>query len=193
MYIFYFIEQLNVALDSDKQSQRSLLVVINPFSGRKRAVKDFNNVVSPMLSEASIKKCQTIITKSKSHVADIVDQLDVNSVTELVLFGGDGLLHEILNIINSWEESRKCEFLDKISFGVLAGGSSNSVCAALLIERGWHGRSKKLTVENSAFLLIKGYHYMYQNGFIYNLCNNLPKILQDYLKLLDNYANYATY
>ncbi|WAR26114.1 CERK1-like protein, partial [Mya arenaria] len=74
-----------------------LVVFVNPFSGKKKAVKLYREKVLPLFELADID-VTLIETERQNHAKDLVqDSLDLNNVDGLVCVGGDGMFSEILN------------------------------------------------------------------------------------------------
>lgn len=70
-------------------------IILNPVSGNKKAGKNFRKV-EKVLQERGVE-----YTLHETHASreaeDIARELTQQGITELVVFGGDGTLHEVLN------------------------------------------------------------------------------------------------
>ncbi|KAJ3209652.1 hypothetical protein HK099_008446 [Clydaea vesicula] len=88
---------------------KKILVLINPFGGKKEAVKIYNGIPAKMFSLAGI-------------VTDV--DLNIYQYDAIITVSGDGLFHEVVNGIllrDDWEKGRK------IPLGMIAGGSASAL------------------------------------------------------------------
>jgi hypothetical protein len=76
--------------------RRKVLILINPFSGRKRAVKIFREQVEPMLKVSHVQP-HVILSERPLHVTEIAQSLNLDEYDALCTISGDGLLHELIN------------------------------------------------------------------------------------------------
>jgi len=86
--------------------EERLLVIVNPCSGRKMGVIEYEKTLLPMLKEAGIAH-DCLSTTHKRHAEERMGQQcstsdikDVSEYTGIVLVGGDGTVHEILQGIH---------------------------------------------------------------------------------------------
>ncbi|BHF60073.1 hypothetical protein SprV_0100303400 [Sparganum proliferum] len=75
---------------------RSLLVFINPFGGRRRAEKIFNQRVFPIFELANIL-CTVVVTERQGHCKDYLLSEDLSVYDGVISVGGDGLFSELLH------------------------------------------------------------------------------------------------
>jgi len=92
--------------------------IVNPNSGVKKSLDIFKQV------ENQFKKHginpNLFITKSRGHAIDIMTNLNIDDYKGVVVIGGDGTFHEVVNgIINRKDQK-------KLPIGVIPGGSGNS-------------------------------------------------------------------
>lgn len=95
-------------------------VICNPHSGRKRGL-DLKEALLSRLKAASIACCVTE-TQGAGHAAEIAHQADFQALDGIVVIGGDGTLHEVINGILTRPDR------GVLPLGILPGGSGNSLC-----------------------------------------------------------------
>jgi hypothetical protein len=117
------------------ESER-LLVLVNPFAGRKKGMEIYKNVVAPMLDQAGIEHDSVITTHAgqaeelmvpKTDKSNEID--DVSKYDGLVAIGGDGSIHEILQGIKKRPDC--FALLKKLKLGHIGAGTSNGLSASL--------------------------------------------------------------
>ncbi len=76
--------------------KRKILVLVNPFSGRRMAARNWE-IARPILEKAYIDM-KVIMTERAGHAYDIVNQeLKIGDFDGVVTVSGDGLIHEVVN------------------------------------------------------------------------------------------------
>jgi len=114
-----------------------LLLIVNPFSGRKKGLEIFQTIVIPMLDQAGIDY-DSVITTHAGHAEevmipkdeDVVDGIsDISKYTGLVAIGGDGSVYEVLQGIKKRPDSE--QVLQSLSIGHIGAGTSNGLSATL--------------------------------------------------------------
>jgi sphingosine kinase len=88
--------------------KRRLLILINPFSGRRLAPKNWNKA-RPILEKAHVN-LNVVFTERAMHAYDIAKELDPDDYDGVVTVSGDGLIHEVVNGLHSrldWESNLK--------------------------------------------------------------------------------------
>lgn len=100
-----------------------LQIICNPQSGRKRGLALKRRLLSKLQS-ASID-CLVTETQFTGHAAEIAHQADYKSLDGLIVIGGDGTIHEVLNGMLSRKDNQV------LPLGILPGGSGNSLCVDL--------------------------------------------------------------
>ena len=75
---------------------KPLLIISNPYSGKKQGVKICNNILNVF------KKINhhVIQTTHQNHPYEIANSIDVDKFTGICVIGGDGTMHELINGIN---------------------------------------------------------------------------------------------
>ena len=106
-----------------------LLVVINPASGTRIALKMFNEVLKPSLEKNQIEY-ELLKTQYAGHAKDVVQQKNLKEYSGLIIISGDGLVHEVFNglyALPDWMTIMKY-----VPFGLMPGGSGNALNCSLL-------------------------------------------------------------
>ncbi|KAL4226177.1 hypothetical protein ACF0H5_014163 [Mactra antiquata] len=131
-----WITAINDALkEPEFKRPRKLIVFVNPFSGKKKAVKIYRDKVQPLFELADIN-VTLIETKKQNHARDLVrDELDLTDIDGLICVGGDGLFSEVLNgLLNKTEHDHhiiETSHFDPvppdIRIGIIPAGSTNTI------------------------------------------------------------------
>lgn len=124
-----------------KKNQR-FLVVLNPFSGTKKAKQVYETTVKKMLQESGIEH-DLLITEYAGHAkermkdhtnahADSKQSVwkDVSEYDGVVAMGGDGILSEIMKGIQT--RSDVGAIFDNMNFGIVGCGTSNGLATSIL-------------------------------------------------------------
>jgi sphingosine kinase len=140
-------EQWLTKIDQLLNPPRRLLILLNPKSGRKQAKKIWQQVAS--VFEHGL--CR-IDLKESSHplaLGTIVRDYPLESIDGLVVIGGDGTIHEVLNGLLQRADGEKALQLTPI--GVIPSGTSNGLAKSIAAqaEEAYHPL-------NAAFLIVKG-------------------------------------
>ncbi|XP_015809791.3 sphingosine kinase 1 [Nothobranchius furzeri] len=139
-------------LRSWSHPDRTMMLLVNPQSGKGQALTFYYNHVQRMLNEAGIAHT-LIITEKQGHAREIVREADLTQLDALVILSGDGLLFEVINGLverPDWEEA-----IQK-PLGILPGGSGNALAASLLYYSGAPPVSGEDLLVSCGFLLCKG-------------------------------------
>lgn len=105
-----------------KHSKR-LRVLINPVGGPGKAKAEWVKTVEPIFRSAGATLDVTPTTHI-GHGREIAESLDVSAYDSLVIFSGDGLVHEAINGLCSRQDALLA--LRRCPVGVLPGGSGNA-------------------------------------------------------------------
>jgi len=106
--------------------ERSLLIFVNPFSGKKHAKKIFHDI-SPLFPLARIKT-EVIVTQHRFHAMETVSTMKLEGIHGIVTVGGDGLLWEVINGLMKREDWEKAI---KLPLGVIPAGTGNALASSL--------------------------------------------------------------
>lgn len=93
-----FVNQINACLKRELGRPKSLVVFVNPLSGRRKGQRTWE-VVAPIFSRANIRT-KVIMTERAGHAFDTMASMgnqELNSYDGVVAVGGDGFFNEILN------------------------------------------------------------------------------------------------
>ena len=122
-------------------SQKRFLILINPNSGRKTALKIWKQV------SEFFEVCETDIrlTEYQGHASEIISSINPASYDGIIAVSGDGIIHEIINTLC------RSESLRLVPVGMIPAGTGNAlgqvICAAI---------DEAVTPENCAYICIKG-------------------------------------
>lgn len=103
---------------------RTLLVFTNPFGGHGTASEIYAHSVRPVLVAAGVK-ATIISTKSGGHASEYIKtHTDLDLFDGIVVVGGDGFFHEVVNALVQTGNNRK-------RVGLIPGGSTNTIVYSL--------------------------------------------------------------
>ena len=108
---------------------KRLLVIINPYSGKKNAQAIANRSLLPMLQQAGMEY-EVLLTRHAGHAREVVRQEASDRWKGIVCISGDGLMYEVMNGLfdrADWREALEC-----LAFGVVPAGSGNGLTRSLL-------------------------------------------------------------
>lgn len=124
----------------------NLLIIINPSSGSKNGLIEYDTRIRPILTSAGCK-CETFITKCAGDATQFIKNIDLNSFDKLIVFGGDGTVSEIINGLLQHQNYQSG--LNK-QIGVIPTGSGNGLVRSLL-----HESNEPFSTIGSVFRLLK--------------------------------------
>ena len=94
------------------------MLIVNPFSGKKQGLKILEKI-QPYFLRSDIE-IEVIKTGYSGHAEIIAKEFDITKYNGLVIIGGDGTFHEVINgILNRGDQK-------KIPIGIIPAGSGNS-------------------------------------------------------------------
>ncbi|KAI3508162.1 hypothetical protein L1887_23166 [Cichorium endivia] len=95
-----WVNQIQTFLGMETDRPKSLLVFVNPWSGKRKGCRIWKNV-APLFSQAKVKT-KVIVTERAGHAFDAMNCItnqELNSYDGVVSVGGDGSFNEILNAV----------------------------------------------------------------------------------------------
>ena len=112
-------------------SAQPLLVILNPRSGRGRALQLWQKAAQVM-SEAG-RLFELVVTEGAGHARQIMLSLDLAAWAGVVVVSGDGLVHEVYNGLLARPDWRLAL---QFSVGVLPAGTGNALVHSLVAAQG---------------------------------------------------------
>ncbi|GAB2264979.1 Sphingoid long-chain bases kinase 1 [Dionaea muscipula] len=107
----------------------TMLVILNPRSGRGRSTKVFHGIVEPIFKLAGFK-LEVVKTKSAGHARKLAASVDFSTCPDgIVCVGGDGIVNEVLNGLLSRKNQKEAI---SIPIGIIPAGSDNSLVWTVL-------------------------------------------------------------
>ena len=103
----------------------NILIIANPVSGKRKSKNILENLVIPKLNSKKIHY-KYLFTAYPLHGNELIQREDINNFDLLLVLGGDGTMHEIINGMLNRNDNIN------IPIGLLPTGSGNS----LLHDRG---------------------------------------------------------
>ena len=95
-----------------------LLLIANPKSGEKKSIK-ISHLTKNQLNEKNID-FDFYETKYIAHASEIVKNINLKKYVGIIVIGGDGTFHEIVNGLMFREDNYK------VPIGLIPSGSGNS-------------------------------------------------------------------
>ncbi|MFV8827382.1 diacylglycerol/lipid kinase family protein [Alkalihalobacterium sp. APHAB7] len=116
--------------------------IVNPISGNGRGEVVWKSIENTLINKKT--KFKAHLTRDKAHVAEIVKSLNPETVTAVVVVGGDGTVHGVVNSIQHM----------KIPLGIIPAGTGNDYARSmsipknhdLALERILSGEKKKIDI-----------------------------------------------
>jgi len=136
---------------------KRLLILVNPASGNKDGVFLYQNVLKPMLLNSGIDEPVLVITKSSGHVKEFLISENLSQYSCIVLVGGDGLLHVVLNslYIKAGNDSNYFKLLESLPLAIIPAGTSNGLTATLHIKNPFEATKRLIEGRPQPIDLIK--------------------------------------
>lgn len=140
-------ESIQTCLDNLERPKR-LLVLLNPFGGKKNARRIFQEHVKPLLALAGV----TITlqeTQFQLHAKDMAKAMDLSQYDGILCVSGDGILVEVVNGLlerSDWEDAIR------MPIGIIPAGTGNGMVKSLMDDA-----DEPCTAANATFTVIKGH------------------------------------
>ncbi|KAI8817576.1 ATP-NAD kinase-like domain-containing protein [Fimicolochytrium jonesii] len=102
---------------------KPVLLLVNPFGGTKRGVKNYEQYVRPML-HLSETPFELRKTTHQQHATQIAQEIDIDAYSAIVTISGDGVFHEVVHGLLSrrdWEQA------SKLPIGLIGSGTANAL------------------------------------------------------------------
>eukprot|EP00934_Nitzschia_sp_Nitz4_P008710 Nitzschia sp. Nitz4//scaffold3_size479765//220203//221882//NITZ4_000094-RA/size479765-augustus-gene-1.599-mRNA-1//-1//CDS//3329550740//8700//frame0 len=141
----------------DSRDDERILVLVNPFSGRRMGNTIYETIVGPMLEQAGVQH-DCVLTTHSGHGAELMAKKvgpgedgieDVSKYDGIVAVGGDGSVYEIMQGIK--QRSDCDDILSRVKLGHIGAGTSNGLSASLA-----HASQEKTTATDYSFMVAKG-------------------------------------
>jgi len=110
---------------TDEVPKRRFFVLLNPVSGRRKAVKIYQKV-KELFFEADIGH-KLVKTTHAGHAEEIMSTQDFGQFDAIVTISGDGLIYEVINGMMSRRDVKK----DDLILAPLPAGSGNALVTSL--------------------------------------------------------------
>lgn len=98
---------------------KKFYVIVNPQSGRKKG-PDFLDQIRPVL-ETNNLELMVMETQFAGHARELTHQLAFDKIDGLIVIGGDGTIHEVVNGLLTRQDKKT------LPIGLIPGGSGNSM------------------------------------------------------------------
>ncbi|EXJ71223.1 sphingosine kinase [Cladophialophora psammophila CBS 110553] len=119
-----WVERLLRRAYGQAQRKKRIKVLINPFGGKGKAVKQYTKEIEPIFAAA---RCEVDAerTTHHGHAVEIAEKLDINAFDAIANVSGDGLPHECINGLA--KKPNAAEALRKVAVVQLPCGSGNGM------------------------------------------------------------------
>ncbi|XP_062937291.1 sphingosine kinase 1 isoform X1 [Cynocephalus volans] len=128
-----------------------VLVLLNPRSGKGKALQLFRSHVQPLLAEAEVS-FTLMLTERQNHARELVRAEELGRWDALVVMSGDGLMHEVVNGLMErpdWETAIRKPLCS------LPAGSGNALAASLNHYAGYEQVTNEELLTNCTLLLCR--------------------------------------
>lgn len=102
---------------------KKFCLTVNPHGGRKKGLHLLEEI-RPVLESADLE-LEIIETEFAGHARELVHQLDIDDYEGLIVIGGDGTMHEVVNGLLTRKDNKR------LPIGLIAAGSGNSLMVDL--------------------------------------------------------------
>ncbi|XP_078138205.1 ceramide kinase [Centroberyx gerrardi] len=134
-----WIQAISEQLSSLSARPKSLLVYINPYGGKRRGKRIYEQKVAPLFRRASIS-ADVIVTEHANHARDhLRTEANLEKYDGVVCVGGDGMFSEILHGLvartqtdHGVDQNRPNTDLvpSSLRIGIIPAGSTDCICFA---------------------------------------------------------------
>lgn len=141
-----WVGKIKEKLKNTTQRPKNLLVFVNPYGGRKKAVEIYEKQVEPLFKLANID-VNLLVTERLNHAYDYLIEHGWGSIDGIVCVGGDGTFSEVVNAIIVRSASDQNINLNEntavpapeVRIGIIPAGSTDTIVYSL------HGTSDVTT------------------------------------------------
>lgn len=95
LFLFLFPFLLSSSTDLVRRPKR-LLLFVNPYGGKKRALRIYDGTVKPILQMAGID-ASVVISQRSNQIRDFIMTQSLEHFDGIVCIGGDGTFSELFN------------------------------------------------------------------------------------------------
>lgn len=113
----------------NSKPSRTIMVIINPHSGKHNANAIYRTAAEPILQAAH---CNLTVkrTERAGDAMEIARHIDINQFDMILCVSGDGIPHEVINGI--WERKDRVKAFDKLIITQVPSGSGNALSLSCL-------------------------------------------------------------
>ncbi|PIC44653.1 hypothetical protein B9Z55_004951 [Caenorhabditis nigoni] len=117
-----------------EQCRGTLLVFINPHSGRGKSLETFAHTVAPKL-DRSLIRYEVVVTTGPNHARNVLmTKTDLGKFNGVLILSGDGLVFEALNGVLCREDAFR--IFPNLPIGIVPSGSGNGLLCSVLSKYG---------------------------------------------------------
>ncbi|PAV75328.1 hypothetical protein WR25_08909 [Diploscapter pachys] len=140
----YWLNILTATLTKIRSRPKNIIVYINPFGGKGKAKKIFQDNVEPFFRLTPGLKYSVLMTERANHARDHILEMEAEKwyhLDGLVSVGGDGLFNELLSgalLRTQRDAGRDVDnpnsdglVTPHIRFGIIGAGSANSIVSTV--------------------------------------------------------------
>eukprot|EP00471_Norrisiella_sphaerica_P009179 CAMPEP_0184495002 /NCGR_PEP_ID=MMETSP0113_2-20130426/30128_1 /TAXON_ID=91329 /ORGANISM="Norrisiella sphaerica, Strain BC52" /LENGTH=496 /DNA_ID=CAMNT_0026880997 /DNA_START=97 /DNA_END=1587 /DNA_ORIENTATION=+ len=129
----------------ERNADRRTVIFVNPTSGGRRGVKVLHETVLPLLHASGIEDIRVIETLSRFSVPEQVKALDLKSLDDILVIGGDGTLCGVVQGLGEHKDE------DALStpVGLVPCGSHNHMFKVMSGFKSVHSRIRETDVLHS--------------------------------------------
>jgi len=144
-----WVKAINCAVLGNESTGRRLLCILNPLAGSGRANYLFDKLARPIL-EAANAQLDVKVTTAPGEAVHIARDLVLDAVDGIVICGGDGSVHEVVEGLVSRPDAQKA--CSSLSLTHLPGGSGNAIAQNIAAEC-----NEVCDAGSLAFIAVKGW------------------------------------
>ena len=130
-----------------QSAEKRLFIIINPVCGDGKAEEIYHK--TKVFYESADIKHNVLKAANIEQIASTVDSLNTQQYNGIVIYGGDGTVHQVINAIFNRQDYQ--EFISAVSIGVVPCGKANSFANTILAES-----SEENRLASFAYIISKG-------------------------------------